>query len=195
MEADESIAMMKRVVEETSRVVHGVDPSQHDLPTPCGEWSVREVMNHITGGGELFAICAEQGAIPDEKLIELMTVDQLGDEPAANFDRAADHAFEAFNDPAALDRTISLPFGQMPGLAALNLAIFDLTVHAIDIAKATGQSPELDPEVLAVAYSNAQMMIADEMRNEEGNPFGFAVEVPDDAPVYDKLHALTGRAV
>jgi uncharacterized protein (TIGR03086 family) len=144
-------------------------------------------------GGKLFAICASEGAIPDEQLLEIMTVDQLGDDPVASFDASADAALEAFSDPAALESTISLPFGQMPGQAALDLAVFDLTVHALDIAKATGQSTELDPEVLVAAYDHAKASITPEMRNEEGNPFAPAVEIADDAPIQDKLHALAGR--
>ncbi|MBI2705324.1 MAG: TIGR03086 family protein [Actinobacteria bacterium] len=195
MESNDSIATMRRVVDETSRVVHNVTPDQHDLPTACDDWTVRDVMNHITGGGKLFATCAERGAIPDDELVSLLTDDQLGDDPAASFGASANAAFEAFSDPAALAKTISLPFGQMPGAAALDLAIFDLTVHALDIARATGQPTDLDPAVLEPAYVLAQTMIADEMRNEEGNPFGFATEVPDDAPLQDKLHALAGRTV
>ena len=43
-------------------------------------WTVRDVLNHITGGAEMFALCVRDGSVPDEKLGELMTGDNLGND-------------------------------------------------------------------------------------------------------------------
>jgi uncharacterized protein (TIGR03086 family) len=90
-----------------------------------------------------------------------------------------------------MDRIVTLPFGEMPAGMALNIAIFDVTTHAWDLAKATGQSTDLDPEVAGAAYQVAQTMLNDDMRN--AGIFGPAVEIGPDACAADRLAALTGR--
>ena len=152
---------------------------------------MRDVLNHITGGAEMFALCVRDGSVPDEKLGELMTGDNLGDDYKGAFHRAADAANESFTIPGAMDRVVKLPFGEMPAGVALNIAIFDVTTHAWDLAKATGQSTDLDPEVAGIAYQVAQGMLSDDLRN--AGMFGQPVAVPDDAPVADRLAGLAGR--
>jgi uncharacterized protein (TIGR03086 family) len=187
----DSFAMMQRVLSETQRVVDGIEPTQLDNPTPCADWSVRDVLNHITGGGEMFAIAGRDGSVPDDKVVQLMTGDNIGDDYKQAFEASAAHATEAFEAPGALDRIVTLPFGEMPARAALDIAVFDLTTHAWDLARATGQSTSLDPEVLGTALEIAQGMLSDDYRAM--GMFGPVVEVPDDAPVQDRLAAFTGR--
>jgi uncharacterized protein (TIGR03086 family) len=187
----DQLLIMTRVIGETSRVVGGIDPAQLDDPTPCGEWTVRDVLNHITGGADIFAIAATDGTVADETLVALTTGDNLGDDYKQSFDAAASRALDAFAPPGTLDKVIALPFGEMPAGVALNIAIFDVTTHAWDLAKATGQSTELDAEVLAAAYELAQGMLSDDFR--ASGAFGAEVTVGDDAPIQDRLAAFTGR--
>jgi uncharacterized protein (TIGR03086 family) len=190
-EAVDSVAMMDKVLGETQRVIDGIDPSQLDDPTPCEQWTVRDVLNHITAGGDMFAIAAAEGKVPDAKLTELMTGDNLGTDFKGAFRAAAARASDAFDEPGVLDKVITLPFGEMPAGAALQIAIFDLTTHAWDLAKATGQSTALDPEVLGTALEIAQGMLADDFR--AAGMFGPQLDVPADAPPQDRLAAFTGR--
>ena len=59
---------MGRVLDRTGEVVDKLDDSQLSNPTPCTEWTVRDVINHITGGATMFATCVEQGSVPDDLL-------------------------------------------------------------------------------------------------------------------------------
>jgi uncharacterized protein (TIGR03086 family) len=187
----DEVATMSRVIELTGKIVDNIEPSQLGNPSPCEAWTVRDVLNHIVGGAEMFAICVRDGAVPDEQLGQLMTGDNLGDDYQASFHRAAANAEESFALPGAMDRIVKLPFGEMPAGMALNIAIFDVTTHAWDLAKATGQSTDLDPEVAGIAYQVAQTMLSDDLRN--AGMFGQPVPVPDDAPVADRLAGLAGR--
>ena len=54
---------------------------------------------------------------------------------------------------------VKLPFGEMPAGMAINIAIFDVATHTWDLAKGTGQTMQLDPEVLDAAYELAEAMI------------------------------------
>jgi uncharacterized protein (TIGR03086 family) len=187
----DSLAMINRVLDETARIVDGIEPAQLDDPTPCADWTVRDVLNHITGGADMFAIAAAEGKVPDEELGQLMAGDNLGSDFKASFKAAAGRATTAFAADGVLDKVITLPFGEMPAGVALDIAIFDVTTHAWDLAKATGQSTALDPEVLGTALELAQGMLSDDFR--ASGLFGQPVPVPDDAPLQDRLAGFTGR--
>jgi len=187
----DEVATMHKVITMTGQVVDNIDPSQLDNPTPCTEWTVRDLLNHVVGGATMFGLCVRDGSVPDEKLGELMMGDNLGPDFKASFHHATADAEEAFALPGAMDKVVKLPFGEMPAGEALNIAIFDVATHAWDLAKATGQSTDLDPEVSAVAYMVAQNMLSDELRG--AGIFGPEITVADDAPVADRLAALAGR--
>ncbi|MEX2099930.1 MAG: TIGR03086 family metal-binding protein [Acidimicrobiia bacterium] len=181
---------MGKVLDETKRVVDGIEPSQLDNPSPCDEWTVRDVLNHVTAGATMFAVCLRDGSISDERLGELMAGDNLGDEYKRAFGAAADEALVAFSQPGAMDKIVKLPFGEMPAGVAVNIAIFDVATHTWDLAKGTGQTTEFDPEVIGTAYELAVAMIPN-MR--AGGMIGEEVPVSDDAPMPDRLAALAGR--
>jgi uncharacterized protein (TIGR03086 family) len=182
---------MRRVVDEVQRVVDNIEPEQLDDETPCAEWDVRGLLNHITGGGEMFAVCVDEGSISDDRLGALLTGDNLGNDYRNAFKTAAGRALTAFERPGADETIVKLPFGEMPAGVAMQLAVFDLTVHAWDLAKATGQSTALDPQVLGAALEVGRLMIAPEMR--EGGMFGAEVRVAADAPLQDQLAGFAGR--
>jgi len=187
----DEVATMHRVITETTRVVENIEPAQLDNPSPCDEWTVRDVLNHITGGATMFGLCVRDGNVPDEKLGELMTGDNLGADFKGAWTTAAVDAEASFAIPGAMDKIVKLPFGEMPAGMALNIAIFDVMTHAWDLAKATGQSTALDPEVAGIAYRIAQGMLSDDLR--AAGMFGQEIAVSDDAPMADRLAGLAGR--
>src|SRR5207253_5881244 len=140
------LATMERVVGESERVVHGVGPDQLDSPTLCTEWTVRDIINHITGGAMYFAMVAEQGSVPDEVMEKLLGAgDNLGDDYKGAFDEAARRFRAAFRQPGVLEKTVKLPFGEVPAAMAVNIGIFDVSTHTCDIAEPTGQQmPDLE---------------------------------------------------
>jgi uncharacterized protein (TIGR03086 family) len=185
--------LLARVVNELRQVVDGIQPDQMSAATPCAEWDVRAVLNHVTGGSLMFAECVENGSISDEEFGRLMSSDLVGDQPSAAFGAAADRALAAFAQPGALERIVTLPFGTMPAGVASSIAIFDLTVHALDLADATGQTNALDPDVLQAGWEAAQAMLSPELR--AAGLFAEAKPCADDAPLADRLMAFSGRAV
>lgn len=188
----DNIALMQQVVDETTKVVNHVSPGQLGNPTPCTEWTVRDILNHITGGATMFAISAEQGSVPDEVIGQLMGGDNIGDDPQAAWAKAADRAMAAFRTPGVLDKMVKLPFGEMPAGIALNIAIFDVLTHAVDIARSTEQTVD-ETELVETALGLGRQMVGPELRQ----PGVFDAEQPvaDDAPPADRLLAFAGRRV
>jgi uncharacterized protein (TIGR03086 family) len=189
----DSVAAMSRVIAETESVVDSIGDEQWDLPTPCTDWTVRDLVNHLTGGATMFATAVEEGSVSDELVGKLMGSDILGDDPKGAFRAAADRADAAFRGADDLDMIVKLPFGEMPANIALNIAIFDVAVHAVDVAKATGQPDAVDNDVLAAALEVGKLMIGPEMRVP--GVFGPEIAVDDHASLEDRLAAFAGRAI
>ena len=140
----------------------------------------------------MFAVCVEQGSVPDDLLPKLMGGDNLGDDVNGSFHKASDSARAAFGSPGALDKMVKLPFGEMPAGIALNIAIMDVMTHAVDIAKATGQTID-DEEILNTALEVGRQLITDDFRAP--GVFDAEQPAPPNASSADKLLAFAGRKV
>ena len=186
----DALGLLQQVVDETDKLVANIDESDLASPTRCTEWSVRDLLNHVTGGATMFAISAEQGSVPDDVMGQLMGGDNLGDDFKGAWTKASRHALKAFEDPAVMDKMVRLPFGEMPAGVALNIAVFDVATHATDLAAATGQHVA-DTELLESALAMGQQMISPEWR--QAGVFGAEQPCPEDAPVADRLAAFAGR--
>jgi uncharacterized protein (TIGR03086 family) len=184
--------MLQRAVDDAGRLVDRVTPDELVNPTPCTEWTVRDLINHVTGGATMFAMSAEQGSVPDEEMGRLMTSDNLGTDYKAAFHTATARAMAAFQKPGILEQIVKLPFGAMPAGVALNIAVFDVTTHAVDLARATGQTVG-DTELLEAALGMGQEMIGPELR--QPGVFGPERPAPSGASAEDKLLAFAGRQV
>ena len=184
--------MMQRVVDTTTAVIDKTSADQLSNPTLCTEWTVRDVINHMVGGATMFAISVEQGSVPDDMLGKLMGGDNVGDDPQGAWATASDRAMKAFALPGAMDKTVKLPFGEMPGGVALNIAIFDVATHACDLARATGQQVT-DEELLSGALAMGQQMISPQLRAP--GIFGDEQAAGGNASAEDKLLAFAGRKI
>jgi uncharacterized protein (TIGR03086 family) len=187
-----SVELLRRTVAETDRIIQGLDESQLSIQTPCTDWKVRDLINHITGGATMFAISAEQGTVPDDQVGQLMGGDNLGDDFKTAWKTASTRAVAAYDDPAVMDKIVKLPFGEMPAGVALNIAIFDVATHAVDLAASVGQSVQ-DTELLEQALAMGKAMIGPDFRAP--GVFDAEQPCPDDAPIDKRLLAFAGRKV
>jgi uncharacterized protein (TIGR03086 family) len=112
------------------------------------------------------------------------------------FDEGVKKSVDAFGKPGALEKNVKLPFGEFPGRAFLGLATSDTFTHGWDLAKATGQPSDLNPELASQVLDNVKQSIPDTFRGPDGKaPFGPALDAPADAPPADQLAAFLGRKV
>lgn len=163
----------------TAKTVAGVAAEQLGAPTPCTEWDVRALLDHLIGGTWMFATAI--GADP-------------GDDPAApdadRFRGAADALLTGLHEPGALDRTAQLPIGPVPGSALLGIALLDVLVHGWDVAKATGQDTAVADPLAATVLAVATQAVGPEMR---GSYFADPVPVDEQARPIDRLVGYLGR--
>ena len=184
----DSIAMCQRTLEDAERLVASLRPDELSKPTPCSEWNVRQLLDHMIGVNWAFA--GALGAQPPAGA----GASPSGDDPAAAYSASARAALAAWRSPGALERTLNLPFGQLPGARAIGFNIGDQLTHTWDLAKATGRDRTLDPEACAVVLEQVQQAIGRDARGP-GRPFGPEMPCPEDAPLSDRLAAFLGRAV
>jgi uncharacterized protein (TIGR03086 family) len=168
--------------------VAAVSPDQLDGPTPCAEFDVRALLGHLVAVfRRVTSIAAGIPAIGHAPLVT-----GVPDDGWADAARAAVRDMEcAWADPAVLGLEMQLPFGTVPGAAALAMYTGEVSTHTWDLAVATGQSPAWDDEVLAGAVAAVHRKLPAE--RGPGIPFGAPVPVPDDAPLIDRLVAWQGR--
>jgi uncharacterized protein (TIGR03086 family) len=202
--ADDPRVVFAKAVALAGTVVGGIAPDQLDDPTPCDDYDVRGLVGHLVGALDRVAVV---GRGEDPMSVDAATPGVPDDGWAAVWATAA-HALEAaWTDPAALARTVRLPWARLTGAQTLAAYTSEVTVHTWDLAVATGQRPAWDPEVLEVAFAAIRAGMPAEGRAERfaevraamppgawtGDPFAPAVEVAADAPLVDRLVAWTGR--
>jgi uncharacterized protein (TIGR03086 family) len=131
---------------EFRRVLAGVTHEHWELPTPCDEWDVRELVNHVLGGNVRYTMLLH-GAGPAE-VAATRSLDHIGANALASFDTSAAEVVGAFEESDALERTVHHPAGDRSGLDLLWLRVAEWTVHGWDLARAIGGDEQLDPELV-----------------------------------------------
>ena len=161
--------------------------SQLDAPTPCDEWNVRRVIDHMLFVQQMFAAGPSGGIVapPSGPPPEL-----VGDDPAGEYEEARKNTIVAYSEPGVIDGMLN--DGQRPAATMLGIAFCDQLVHGWDLARATGQDATMPGDLAAAAWAFLNGSIPDERRGP-GNNFEAAVAVPDDASDQDKLVAYCGR--
>ncbi|MCX5205304.1 TIGR03086 family metal-binding protein [Streptomyces sp. NBC_00237] len=178
-----------KAVALAGQTLAAVRPDQFDAPTPCDDYTVGKLSRHLLAVLRRITLAGNGG---DVMSVPPVVEDIADDGVAKVWEEAVREARAAWADPAILGRSLTLPFGTLPGAAALVVWSGEFTVHTWDLATATGQHPAWDPEVVALSAKAIQRGLPAEPRGGPV-PFGPVVEVPADAPDIEKLVAWTGR--
>jgi uncharacterized protein (TIGR03086 family) len=171
------VEALANALDQAHTVIDGIRPDQRTAPTPCRSWDVTALVNHLFLDLANFATSARG----DE-------VDWSAPAPeVAPEDWSAAFAVGAKELVAEWRRA-----GVGPGL---DMQISELALHAWDLDVATEQNVVLDPLLAEIGLHWMRGMLKDEYRGSEadGKSFGPEIEVDDDAPVYARLAAFSGR--
>ncbi len=180
----------ERALASTRSYLAGVKPGQWRDPTPCAEYDVRTLVNHVVSGNFWVAPLVSGSSIAD--VGDKYDGDVLGDDPLATYDESAAEAAAAFKAPGAMEASVAVSYGPVPGEIYAGHRYIDVLIHGWDLAKATNPktSIPLDPELVEACWEvvtpQAEMLKASGM-------FGGDVEVPPDADPQTRLLALLGR--
>ncbi|MFI5802652.1 TIGR03086 family metal-binding protein [Streptomyces sp. NPDC051561] len=166
-------------------VLEGIDDGRLGDPTPCAEYDVRALVNH------LFQVVVQFQALAAKRDAEFSeSVDYLGQGPdwRQRFAAETDRLVSAWAAPGAEEGTS----GQMgfPARTVGQMVLGDLTLHAWDLARATGHPYTPDPAVVADLTPCVKAMAPGARK---AGVYGTPVEVPEDASDFDVVLATTGR--
>ncbi|MFE7572293.1 TIGR03086 family metal-binding protein [Streptomyces sp. NPDC057539] len=172
------------VLAEVERLVSAVGPDRIADPTPCAEWDVRALLDHLVWENLIWAGLAE-GSPPTDH-----GADHLGADHLAAFRAAASATMTAFRRPGMLERR----YGPAPGHKLVEQLLIEMLVHGWDLARATGQRADFaEGTVEAVLPSVREIYGA--LPRTPGGSFAPEVPVPDGASATDRLAAFLGRPV
>jgi uncharacterized protein (TIGR03086 family) len=137
----DQLDVLHRAIDQTGRIVSGVQQGQLGDPTPCADWNVSALLNHTISVVMMFDGAASGAEFDGAHFAN----DNVGDDAGASYKSAADKLHATLVAPGVIDATWHMPFGPVPGEAAVGFATLEVAQHGWDVAKATGQQADFDP--------------------------------------------------
>ena len=180
------LALYARGLDAFGDRVRSVPADRWSSPTPCREWTVRDLVGHVLGE-QAWAPALLAGETV-EQVGDRFAGDLLGDDPAGAWQRARDAAWAAFDADGALGRTVHLSYGDAGAEHYLREMTADLVVHAWDLSRGAGlpEADGLDGELVALADAMAPQRPVDGL-------FDPPVDPGRDADPVRRLVARFGR--
>lgn len=179
---------LAQVADVTGQVITAIAADQWALPTPCAEWNVEELVEHLVIGNTECAAALGGDPAP---ATPTATVPPAGIPEA--YRRSVRRVLDAFGRPDVLRQQVTVPFGTVPGLVVLHLRMTELLVHGWDLARVTGQRVTFPEHLAEQELAFTRPALADVPADRR--PFDPPRPVADDAPAIDRLAACLGRSV
>jgi uncharacterized protein (TIGR03086 family) len=175
------VDLYRRATVRAVEVAENVRIDQLGDPTPCSAWAVQDLLDHLVGGTSYLgaALAGTEPSAPSGAT-------------AADLEAGVRACLAALTEPGALDRVCSSPLGfEWTALEATAGTFMDVLIHTWDLATATGQPADLDPDLVEACVA----MFLPEMpeRGRAAGIVGPAVAVGENASSQDRLLAAMGR--
>ena len=180
--------LFSSAVQEFDRRVEAISEDQWAASTPCTDWDVRTLVNHLVNENRWVPPLLEGKTIAE--VGDAFDGDLLGDDPKAAWRSSAEDATRAAQGTGVADRTVHVSFGDIRGYDYLGQVLSDHVVHSWDLARGIGASTQLDESLVDWVYDYLEPQ-AEAWR--AAGAFGPAAEVPDGADKQTRLLALAGR--
>jgi uncharacterized protein (TIGR03086 family) len=179
---NETADRYRTLADAFERKIASVRPDQWSAQSPCAEWTARGVVSHVVDvHGMMLRPLGRQ----------LSPAPSADDDPMGAFKSARADIETVLHDPELAGTEYEGVFGRTKVSSTIDQFLgFDLVVHGWDLARATGQDETIAPAEVERVWNMAQGL-GDNLRRS--GVCGAAVEVPDDAPLHDRLLGLLGR--
>jgi uncharacterized protein (TIGR03086 family) len=180
---------------ELKKLLNGVSDDQLTAPTPCEKFTVGDLLDHVVGLTIAFRHAAMKSTGPGAD------GGRPGEVSAANLDQdwrdklpsQLDELVAAWRDPAAWEGITEAGGVTLPAEVMASVAIDELVLHSWDLACATGQPYDCDPDSAQVCFGFTSAMSAPEQEAGRQGLFGPVVAVPEDAPLFHRALGFSGR--
>jgi uncharacterized protein (TIGR03086 family) len=174
------VALYRAATDRAIVVVEAVRRDQLGSATPCSEWTVQQLLDHLVDG-TAYLLSAAAGK-------DVHAAQATGVE----YRRRVEDVLKALALPDALERTCLSPLGfEWPVSQAVAGTFMDVLIHTWDVARATGQDEKLDPDL--VEACSAMFLPDMPERGRAAGIVGPTIDVGEDASPQDRLLAAMGR--
>jgi uncharacterized protein (TIGR03086 family) len=174
-------------------LVGGVSDNQLGGVTPCPAYTLGDLLDHVGGLSVAFTAAARKATGEATGPPPRPDASHLGDDWRTRIPRALTDLAGAWREPDAWQGTTTAGGLEMPGEVAGLVALDEVVIHGWDVAKATGQPYGCDPPTLEATHGFVRQFAEPGQEAAREGLFGPVVEVPDSAPLLDRVIGLTGR--
>jgi uncharacterized protein (TIGR03086 family) len=193
MAADGIVSLDARAVQASVTVVSTAGHADLARPTPCGDWTLGQLLAHMAVQHDGFAAAAAGNGAD----LSVWCAQAPAAGPVAEYAAAAGRALRAFAADGVLTRDFALPEigpgATFPAGMAISFHFIDYVAHGWDAARTLGMDYELEPDLLAVALAIAEAVPDDQTRLRPGAAFAPRVTASEGASQLDRIVALLGR--
>lgn len=177
------------VIAEVDRLIEQTDPDQHGFSTPCPEFTVKDLTEH------LIMVLRRVGAIGRGEHWSSVVEEAIEDGWLDQYRAATAEIERVWADPAMLDGHYEVPWGTLPAAPVLLSYVAEIATHGWDLATATGQTITVADEVLAPSIEVLRFGLPAEGRDDPEMPFDPVVDPGADAPALLHVAGWLGRQV
>jgi uncharacterized protein (TIGR03086 family) len=184
---------LRPAARQLAAIVRGVTDEQLAAPTPCPDYTVGDLLDHIGGLAKAFTWAAtkESLAMPDQS--PSGDASKLGDDWRARIPADVEALAEAWQHPAAWTGMTKAGPIEMPGEIGGLVALDEIVIHGWDVAAATGQPFDVDRAALEACHGFAAMFSGPGTEEQRAGGFGPELAVPANAPLLDRVLGMLGR--
>lgn len=173
---------------EVKSLISGIGDTMMDNRTPCPQYAVADLVDHLMGLTVAFSFAARKEAIPAAPQSRGVSGTNLPGDWRDRLPQRLDDMADAWRDPKAWEGTTHVGGVTLPGKVAGVVAANELLIHGWDLARGTGQEFTGEPAVVSAAID--MLSQGDSSGNEAFGPW---VEVPTDSSPLDHAVGLSGR--
>jgi uncharacterized protein (TIGR03086 family) len=177
---------------EVARLLDGVSDQRLDAPTPCGNTSVAAMLDHLMGLSLAFTSAARKTSV-GKSSAPRAAAEHLDPDWRTVLPQRLGELAQAWVDPAAWEGMTEAGGVTMPAETCATVAIDELVLHGWDLARGTDQTFTSDPASTAVVLAFTTAMAQPENAGGREGLFGPVVDVPGDAPAFDRALGFAGR--
>jgi len=185
---DDVLELHRQAAGQFGARVLDVGAEQWHLPTPCSDWDVHALVNHLVYENRWAVDLVAGKTVAD--VGDKYEGDLLGSDPVSAWHESLAAARDALDEPGVLDRTVHLSYGDEAAGEYLTQLVTDLAVHGWDLSRAIGADERIDPELVGFmwqAWKDREELI------RGSGMFGDHIDVAPDADPQTRLLALFGR--
>ena len=182
---------LDRAQTTAAALIARIDPADWNKPTPCDEWSVRDIINKMVASTITFTYFGRRERLkPALDLVHPAEI--IGDDPLGCFLIEAAKCREVWRAPGALEGTAPSTVGEFPAKAVINARIFDTTILTWDVATACGLAHGIDDDLAAYVLRVAKALVPN-VRSVNKDRYKDPSMLEESEPLVDQMIAATGR--